>query len=693
MQIISSKILLIFCFLTLQLHAGKLEKGLDALSIHDYFKAKEIFGSLNKKKPNAYACYGLANIYLRNNNPFYSLDSAIKYASISYNIFKQGSKPLLYKQYSINSNSIQRLIDSIAVIRYTALKNDPNIASLENFIRMHYLAATSIRENAIALMNELEYRSVTLTNKISTTQSFIISHPQSSLLPEAHKLMDRQLYEELTSDGSATAYASFIKKFPLSNHVYKAYSELLNLHKKNKDIKGIEEFIINYTNAPQSNEAWLYLFVLRVKKYTKDELELFISKYPQFPYRSSILKDIELDRLFLLPFQKNNAFGFIDTLGKVIISAQYDELTPFTEGLSSVQKGDSVMFINKAGEVFLNRYFNETHAFTNGLAPVRINDTWRLMNRIGDYKPELYEDINPMHEEIYIVKKDGSYGALDAFGNTIIDAKYEKLGDFKYACAYYQLNNAYGFIHKNGYIHPPVFDWISDFGPNGIAIIKKAGVFGMIDQKGKVIVEPKFDQIIKATDDIYIVIVNTSYGFYSSEGCALSEIAFDFQKDKPADHYTNGSTLKLIKNGTQSLIDLNGRTSISFGVYDEINFASCGLICIKKNNKYGYIDRKLATVIPCKYQMAESFKDSVAIVAHKQGYSLINTLGAELLRSDAKINRVAPHLYSTEINDHLSLFDAKGKIIDENIESMEIHGNYLILYLQNDVIKVHRILH
>ncbi|MFO0433835.1 MAG: hypothetical protein ACK5ZT_01215, partial [Sphingobacteriaceae bacterium] len=69
------QLILFFLFaVTTSVYSSKIKTAYEALSIHDYFKAKKTFYTLNKKKPNAQACYGLSIIYYRNNNPFHNYD-------------------------------------------------------------------------------------------------------------------------------------------------------------------------------------------------------------------------------------------------------------------------------------------------------------------------------------------------------------------------------------------------------------------------------------------------------------------------------------------------------------------------------------------------------------------------------------------------------------------------------------------
>ena len=100
---------MLFCF-TKNVKAGGLDKGFDALSIHDYFKAKTLFYKA-LKKDSAAATYGLSVIYSRDNNPFYSLDSALLYIKLSASTFanivsdKQKEK---YGALKVDSISIQK---------------------------------------------------------------------------------------------------------------------------------------------------------------------------------------------------------------------------------------------------------------------------------------------------------------------------------------------------------------------------------------------------------------------------------------------------------------------------------------------------------------------------------------------------------------------------------------------------------
>ncbi|MBP9069321.1 MAG: WG repeat-containing protein [Bacteroidia bacterium] len=690
MKLHSIKISIFFVLLSSALTGSTISKAFEALGIHDYFKARKLFYSLNKKQYNSQACYGLAVIFNRNNNPFYNTDSACKYIHISLNRLDEGSPNLQLAGFTANRQNIQQLLDTISFKQLKMCLLENSIKVYDDFLAKNYLTSTKYRMAAIANRDELEYNHIREINKSDSTQLFLIEHPLSVFKDEAYKLMERQIFEEITQNGKEQSYLYFIEHHQKNSNLNNAYDALLEVYKTTKNKTGIAAFIKNYPKAIHRSEAWQLLFTISVKTFTKEELENFITAYPDFPFRNSILKEVQLNDLVLIPIEKNERIGFADTTGKILIEPLYDEVSDFREGLSIVHKNDSVFFINKENVNTLQRIFTDALPFHNGLAPVKVNERWFLIDRSGEIRSEAFDEVNELSEDLYIVKQANFYCAIDEYAQKIYPCKFDKLGYLKNSCAYYQLEGKYGFITRSGYVHKPEFEWISDFSSTGLAIYKLNNKFGLIRNNGKILLDPKYDLIQVCTDNIYLLVLNNSYGFYSSNACFLSEVIYDYEKERSIKFYTNGSVLKLLKKKSEALMDLNGRISIDFNTYQEIGFASNGLIRIKKNNKYGFVDRKLNQVIPFKYITATDFEDSLAIVSTKKGFSIINTNGEVIESSVTKIEKPAKGLFLIETEEGNQLVNKKGNRLFSNLSSFELNGKYLIIYLNNGEIKIVR---
>jgi hypothetical protein len=300
-----------------------------------------------------------------------------------------------------------------------------------------------------------------------------------------------------------------------------------------------------------------------------------------------------------------------------------------------------------------------------------------------------YDEINELSNAIYVVKLKNKYGALDQFGQVILEPKFDKLGDFKNDYAYYIENGNYGFVSKAGTVHKAEFEWISDFNNEQIAVVRQNNKYGLVNVFGKKILECKYDQVIATSSNVFIVVQNNSYGFFSSQGCFLTPVTFDYFKEKPAEYYTSGQALKLLKKGEQAIVDENGHTEINFGTYDEINFAADGLLRVKRKNKYGYLDTKLNLVIPYKYQQAQDFSDSLALVKLKDKYIMINTFGHEVFSTSAEIEKLSSHYYTIDDGDVKHIIDRKGAgILNDVISIQKINARLFIITLENGEIKL-----
>jgi hypothetical protein len=667
--------------------ATSVEKGFKALSIYDYFLAKKTFYKLNKKKNNPYACYGLAVIYSRADNPFTNIDSAAKYVHLSYAAFIV--KPVKQKLsgFDIDSVNILLLCNSIGTHYFLKTKSKPGIDAYNNFLLKNYLVNVDLKEQVLYLRDQLEYNRIILKNKSDSTTEFINTHPQSYFLTEALTLRQRQIYDENTAAGKKENYIAFISKYPANIMLNSAYENLYKIYRDEKNVQGLKTFVLNYPKAPQNTEAWKLLFSLTVKSFSNEELEKFLVEFPAFPFRNSILKELELNKVKLFPYEKDDLFGFIDTTGKLVVKAEYDAVSDFYEGLSVVNKNDSVYFINKENQNVFNLVFSEAHIFKNGIAAVKKGNKWAFINRQGQVISDSYDEVSELSNQVYVVKVNNKYGALNHLGQPFIEPRYQKLGDFKNEFAYYIEDGKYGFISKSGYVYKADLDWISDFNESNIAIIKQNGSFGLINSSGNIILEPQYDLILKAANNNFVVVKNSLYGFYTGTGCFVANIAYDFMKEKPDEFYTNGSVFKLIRKNEQAIVDINGKPHVDFGAYDEINFAHNNLIRAKKKNKYGYLDRKLNTAIPFRFQEARDFSDSLAVVKLKDKFSLINTSGKEIFTTESSIEKLSAHYYTID-GDGTEIINNKGESVFINIKSIqEVNKKLFIVTLNSNEIK------
>ena len=511
----------------------------------------------------------------------------------------------------------------------------------------------------------------------------MLLHPQSSFYTDAYLLRERQIFDESIHNKTDKEYIEFLKKYPKNIMINKAYQKIFEIYKNENNRVGLNFFILNYPNAPQFIDAWKLLFFLSVKSFNDSALNSFLINHPDFPFKSSILKEIELNSKILFPVLQGDYYGFVNENGATVIPSKFETVSEFKDGLSVVSKNDSVYFINKDNINVFEKYFEDAYVFIQGIAPVKQNSKWYFINRHGQKVSEYYDEINELCNDVYVFKIGEKYGVLDYFGQQMIEPKFEQLGDFKNDMAYFIEKGNYGFISKEGFLFKASFQWISDFNNEKKAVFKLNNKYGLINSIGKIILEPLYDQIIQTDYSVYIILKENNYGFFSSDSCFLSTVDFNFLKDKPFDFYTNGKLFKFLKKSEQALVNENGFFLINFGLYDEVYFPSNELIRVKKKNLYGYLDSKFKISIPFKYDQADDFIDSLALVILKADYLMINIIGKTIFSSSSLIKKISKHYYVNTTSEGLfQIISNEGQVLFKDIK--EVHKiNNQLFFLTN----------
>jgi hypothetical protein len=669
--------------------ASKIEAAYEALSIFDYFKAKKLFYGELKRSHKAAAAYGLALIYHRTDNPFTSVDSASKYITLAGNYYKSTRLKESYFSYKIDSLTILAHADSIAQKALLKAYSVNTVKVYEQFIIANPYASIQQKFNALYLRDKLNYNANLAYNVSDSTKAFLLRFPESNFFSEFSTLLDKQIFEEQTPQKNAEQFNAFISKFPKNKFISQAQDALFEIYKKNNDLQGLDFYVNNYKNSNFINEAWKLLYALSVKFYNNQELQSFVQNYPNFPFKASINKEIELNKKTLILVRDSDYVGFVDTNGKYVIPPQYYEATVFKEGLSVVNKNDSIFFINKENLNVFNTFYNDAFTFTYGNAPVHINKQWFLINRQGQKSAGPFEDLSEQSENIYIIKTNSKYGAIDIYGNSVISPQYIRLGDFKNGFAYYLNDGLYGFVTGTGIASKAHYQWISDFDENKLAVVKLNDQFGLVNEKDSTLLKTQYDLVLKAENNIFVLVKNNKYGFYHGKGCFVSDIEFDYKKELPVSFYTNGKLFKLLKKNKQALMDINGRLNIDYDAYEEVNFAQNNMIRIKRNGKYGFVDRKLNLVIPNKYNSATDFNEGLSICVLKQETFLINTKGETVLKTKGSITPVPGNYYLVKDEEGQKLIDKKGQLVFNAVEGWQLSpDNYLIIDLENKSKKI-----
>lgn len=647
--------------LALKGFGSRIASAYQALSVYDYFKAKDLLYASLSKNPSE-AGYGLATIYYRSDNPFSNIDSAAKYIAKSAKTFKDTAR---LSGFEISPASIRNLSRSISLKGFHTHAQHQEVCDLNYFLTQFYFSDDSLLHAAWLLRDQLDLKRYTASLSSDSMTVFLLAHPESDLYNSAKKSYYDFQYAEQTRNLSAAEYKYFISHYPRNPNIPEAESRLFQLTIRLHSTDSLYSFITRYSQLNRE-EAWKMLYSMSVKNASQKELNSFIESYPDYPYKQDIEREIEWSRQTLYVLKGlNEKYGYVDTTGAWVIKPVYDDADAFHEGFAGVCKNDSCYFINKSGEKTSELSFEETYDYHNGIAIVKKQNRYYLINRSGQLISKAYEDIGPASDNLFVAKQNGLYGALNSRAEVVIPFTYRKLGTFKNGYAYYTSDKTYGLVSTSNQTLQARWDWISEIDTNNLLIIKKNERFGLMDLHETILLPTDFDYISHCLHDIYLVVKNGLYGFYSATGrCYITDIAYDYNKAFDNTYYTNGKQFKLIDENDVALMDANGRISIPFGTYADVFFAKDDVIRIQKGKKYGYVDRKLKPVTPAEFDKASDFDNQVAIVSKSGTVMMISRSGKTVFSlKDGNIEKQEGQLYLTSLNDLSGLIHASGEIL------------------------------
>ena len=194
----------------------------------------------------------------------------------------------------------------------------------------------------------------------------------------------------------------------------------------------------------------------------------------------------------LFTFKKDEKYGIMNEKGEKIIEAKYDYLKHAKEDIYIAKEDKKYGIINTNEEEKIQ--FEYTNIVYNKLADLFIADDEEYNSSIIDNKYNI--KLNGILSEINTEKGYLKIRIADQYKyyNFKIEEKSEEDINVNNTLFLRKQNGKYGFVDKNGKV---VIDYIYDDAREqnkyGYAAVKKDGLWGAIDIKGKIAIEPKYN--------------------------------------------------------------------------------------------------------------------------------------------------------------------------------------------------------
>ena len=350
--------------------------------------------------------------------------------------------------------------------------------------------------------------------------------------------------------------------------------------------------------------------------------------------------------------------GLLDWEGKTVIACVYDD-------------------------VDLNKYV--------GFCSVKRNGLKGLMSKTGEELiPCAFDDFGVINKHFFWTRKDNTYGIYSSEGEKVQPCKFSSffIYEEKKKCKFSSF-----FIYEEKKKKEVL---LSDFAqldqrkhPDLYAVV--SGKVGTLDSENFTTKLPcaydylsdfatrmKITNGVRTEQRLAVCRLNGKYGIVNSEGKQIQPMAFDeLRKD-----VSDPSSKELPDMG--SARDLHVRIGDKWGVltadgeqlaevkFDSVGVFHDGLAVVKAAERYGYIDRSGAIVIPIQWMAAYDFSEGLAALrVDKKHFQFINTAGTVVIKSKKydSVGRFRNGICRVVKGGKVKWIDTKGKELKEESNS------------------------
>ena len=364
---------------------------------------------------------------------------------------------------------------------------------------------------------------------------------------------------------------------------------------------------------------------------------------------------------------------------ETIVPCEYDQVQTINDDeYYFVTNGPLHGLLSWDGETIISCEYNgiDLNEY-EGFFSVKRNGRKGLMSRAGEeLVPCAFDDCGVIDEHFLWARGDKTYGIYSSEGEKVQPCKFNSffiyegkkkkevsLSDFaqldrrQHPDLYAVVSGKVGTLDSKKFTTklPCAYDYLSDFAPrmkitNGVlteqrlAVCRLNGKYGIVNSEGKQIQPMGFDELHKDVSDPSSkelpdmgsardlhVRIGDKWGILTADGEQLAEVKFD-----------------------------------SVGVFHD------GLAVVKAAERYGYIDRSGAIVIPIQWMAAYDFSEGLAALrVDKKHFQFIDTAGTVVIKSKKydSVGRFRNGICRVVKGGKVKWIDTKGKELKDESNS------------------------
>lgn len=285
----------------------------------------------------------------------------------------------------------------------------------------------------------------------------------------------------------------------------------------------------------------------------------------------------------LRPAEINHKWGYIDKDGKEVIPPKYSKAGPFRDGWAQVQVGETWGIIDREGKWVIKPQYSFIGPFCDGVARVAVGG----MRLEGGFPKSKWGFINKKDDQIVPVKYD--YALSFSNGRALINIGGRWRG--KSGLSFQE--GRWGVIDESGkFVVEPKIEIPSglplhETGPAveaDLLPVKYDGKFGYRDPRWNFAIEPQFDEARPFSEELAVVKLEGKFGYINKTGQWAAKPRFQAAGD-----FSEGLAPVNTEKGVH-FIDKHGTEILKINC-DEARPFESGLAAVRVGRLWGIIDK------------------------------------------------------------------------------------------------------
>jgi hypothetical protein len=347
--------------------------------------------------------------------------------------------------------------------------------------------------------------------------------------------------------------------------------------------------------------------------------------------------------------RQDKRYGYVDSLGEIIIPCQYDRAQPFIDGSAIVSIDHQWHKIDPNGKIFSSYsplFFVEDSVEMFSKHGLELVSRWTS-------KPVLTKgEQGPLSLRINMgIGKESKrelFGLRDKNGQLIVPIEYDYIVSKPNGFFTLHQGDKTGLINCFGKMVFPLNYQDIFVTPSGLVLLESKGKSGLGDTTGTIIIPCKYTSMSIIGHDRFAVSNGNLKGVINSADEVIVPIKYN-----------------IIQGYSENLIKVGRYKAIAFGGQPFVN--------------WGWVDEKGEIVIPLEIDDAHDFYQGVApAMLNRLGWGLLGKDGKWVL--EPKLQKLEPFqegLAAAKSNDKWGYIDTQGKwVIEPQFEGLKNFNGY-----------------